>query len=298
MTQGAENFLLLAGGSTDPQLKYFLARAELKGVPVLPLLHAPKSNPAISWDLDGQEMTVDGKVITPKAAFIRQDVFRQLASKRQTDGHDARQWKAAVDGWVISTPSIRRFNRGFIMREAVNKPLALIWAKEFGFRIPRTIIANDIDTAKEFCAENPAIYKPAAGGDLCRELTPKDLKKIKTPSLEQPYIIQEKLVQPEYRVFYIGGTCVSFRLDSTVLDYREDGYTPTLSPVETPDHIKTTLGKLADRLGLDYSASDFKSCPHTGEPVFLEINSNPMFVAFDKAAEGRLTDVMLDWLMQ
>jgi hypothetical protein len=33
-----------------------------------------------------------------------------------------------------------------------------------------------------------------------------------------------------------------------------------------------------------------------GEWTFLEVNSQPMFAAFDKAADGRLCDAILDWL--
>ena len=54
---------------------------------------------------------------------------------------------------------------------------------------------------------------------------------------------------------------------------------------------------LTDRIGLTYTAADFKAREETGELVFLETNSNPMFAAFDVASEGRLVDAMLDWLL-
>jgi hypothetical protein len=44
---------------------------------------------------------------------------------------------------------------------------------------------------------------------------------------------------------------------------------------------------------LNFSALDFKTCQRTGRLKFLEINTGPMFVAFDKAANGELADGMI-----
>lgn len=43
-------------------------------------------------------------------------------------------------------------------------------------------------------------------------------------------------------------------------------------------------------------AADFKACPRTGRLLFLEVNSGPMFSAFDAAGHGCLTAAMADWL--
>jgi hypothetical protein len=47
---------------------------------------------------------------------------------------------------------------------------------------------------------------------------------------------------------------------------------------------------------MDYGAADFKADPETGALRFLEINNGPMFTAFDRASEGRLTRAMAEHL--
>ena len=65
-----------------------------------------------------------------------------------------------------------------------------------------------------------------------------------------------------------------------------------------PAALARALLELAEALGLDWAAADFKTDPGSGELCFLEINSAPMFVAFDRACDGALTDALLDWLMR
>ncbi len=42
-------------------------------------------------------------------------------------------------------------------------------------------------------------------------------------------------------------------------------------------------------LQMDYGAADFKTDPETGELVFLELNSSPMFARFDLEINGQLS---------
>jgi hypothetical protein len=52
-----------------------------------------------------------------------------------------------------------------------------------------------------------------------------------------------------------------------------------------------------EHLGLDFGAADFKRCPETGDYRFLEVNSAPMFSAFDRVVSGALSGAIVDWLM-
>lgn len=61
--------------------------------------------------------------------------------------------------------------------------------------------------------------------------------------------------------------------------------------------MRTGLSRLTDRLGLNFGAADFKACPHTGHPLFLEFNNAPMFAAFDKACGGGMVDAILESLL-
>jgi hypothetical protein len=60
--------------------------------------------------------------------------------------------------------------------------------------------------------------------------------------------------------------------------------------------VSERLIGLCDMLGLDFAAADFMRHPETGAPVFLEVNSQPMFAAFDKIEDGRMSDAIIDTL--
>jgi hypothetical protein len=49
-------------------------------------------------------------------------------------------------------------------------------------------------------------------------------------------------------------------------------------------------------LRLDFGAADFKTCPKTGRFLFLEVNSSPMFAAFDAASDGAVSRAIAESL--
>lgn len=289
--------LLIAGGEADPQLRRMIVRAEARGLPLTTLLHGEGGGLSLDWNLETGTLRRDGKPVEATGAFVRQDVFRFLSSKRQLDRDDARSWKVMLDGWLWSHPEIRLFNRAFAMKDAMNKPLALVWAREAGLPVPETVLHSSVAVAEAALARAPVVYKPVAGGDMCRELDTEALGKVGAPHLPRPYIFQEKLVPPEIRVFRVGARFFAFRIDADALDYRTVGGAAKVTEVEPPDEILDGLRALTDRIGFTYTAADFKTRESTGELVFLEANSNPMFAAFDVASEGRLVDAMLDYLL-
>jgi len=290
--------LLVAGGDSDPQLRRLIDHAERLGLPLKTILHTDGGGLQLQWDIASGKLFDAGELIAPHAAFVRQDVFRFLNSKKQIDRDDARSWKIMLDGWLWSNPNIRLFNRNFAMKDAVNKPLALVWAREAGLPIPRTVLHSSVAVADVALAEAPVVYKPVGGGDMCRELDAEALGRVTGPHLPRPYIFQEKLVPPEIRIFRVGERFFAFRIAADALDYRTVGGKAEVTEVDPPQKLLPGLRALTDRLGLTYTAADFKTNAHNGQLVFLETNSNPMFAAFDVASDGRLIGAMLDWLVR
>lgn len=288
--------LLIAGGDADPQIARMLERAAERGLAHYPLLHRAGGRLQIDWDIATGVLSDAGKPVLPSGAFIRQDVFRFLSSKRPIDRDDARSWKVMLDGWLWSHPEIRLFNRTFAMKDAVNKPLALVWAREAGLPIPETVLHASVPVADAALTRGPVVYKPVAGGDMCRELDRASLDKVAASYLPRPYIFQERLVPPEIRIFRVGDSFLAFEIEADALDYRTVGGDAKVTPMTPPAHLLDGLRTLTDRIGLTYAAADFKARERDGELIFLEVNSNPMFVAFDRASDGRLVDAMLDWL--
>ena len=289
--------LLIAGGEADPQLGRMIARAKARNLPLRTILHGEGGGLRLEWDLAGGVLRCDGEPVAPTGAFVRQDVFRFLSTKRQIDRDDARSWKVMLDGWLWSHPEIRLFNRNFALKDAMNKPLALVWAREAGLPVPETVLHSSVAVAETALGKAPVVYKPVGGGDMCRELDTEALGKVPDPHLPRPYIFQEKLVPPEIRVFRVGEQFFAFQIEADALDYRTVGGAAKVTQVEPPAEVLDGLRALTDRIGLTWTAADFKTREATGELVFLEVNSNPMFAAFDHASEGQLVDGMLDWLL-
>lgn len=61
--------------------------------------------------------------------------------------------------------------------------------------------------------------------------------------------------------------------------------------------VASGLRALMATLNMEYGAADFKSDEETGELVFLELNSSPMFARFDLETGGRLSDAIVTALV-
>ena len=114
----------------------------------------------------------------------------------------------------------------------------------------------------------------------------------------QPAIVQRRLEYPEYRVYLIGKSFVSLEVVSTDLDYRIAPHYRLSYLPDGIDHpgaagIYRGLRLLAAEMGIDFGAADLKTDPATGEIIFLELNSMPMFAAYDRASGGVLCRTIL-----
>lgn len=287
------NRLLIAGGDTDPQLVRLLKRAAMHGIPVHCLLTGQSGSPRLHWDVRSNGLLDDGESVVVSAAFIRQDVFAYLKSNNAQDSAAAREWYVAVSGWLLSSPDIRLFNRGFLPCGAVNKPYVLRLALEMGFQVADTFVSNDIPAMNDLHEYGAWITKPVTGGSYCTVLEKHEGKV--NNILSYPQIIQRRLEQPELRVFRIGDAWFGFRVMSDVLDYRTSTAT-RLQVTDVPGDLVEKLARLSTHLKLDFAAADFKADPRTGEWQFLEINSSPMFAGFDQVAGGALSDAILRYL--
>jgi glutathione synthase/RimK-type ligase-like ATP-grasp enzyme len=102
-----------------------------------------------------------------------------------------------------------------------------------------------------------------------------------------PAIVQKRLVPPEVRIYVIGQSAFAFEVRSSSLDYRVNQDAELILLPEIPPEL-SMLRKLMSRLGLDFGAADFKTDPDTGQLIFLELNTSPMFARFDQVSGGQL----------
>jgi hypothetical protein len=189
----------------------------------------------------------------------------------------------------------------------MNKPAALVLAREAGLRIPQTWVTNEVsklagngvnhsqpegerreNVNQEDNQLGKMIAKPVLGGDYCYSL-PEALVKtnLRNGLAAVPAIVQKRLIAPEIRIYVIGESAFAFEVRSGSLDYRVNQDAELILLPEVPTEL-AMLRKLMLRLGMDFGAADFKTDPETGQLVFLELNTSPMFARFDQVSGGQV----------
>jgi hypothetical protein len=290
--------ILIAGGEQDPNLVSLLQRARERELPVCTVLAGPDRTPSIDWDVQADTLVLDGREVRPAAGFARYDVFSGMADRRRAVGFRAQAWHTTLHGWMLAHDDVRMVNRSYAGQ--TNKPFMLSVAARCGLTIPFTRITNDLAKLEAIPDAAEMIAKPVPGGGYTQMLGELLASTARRGGLSAaPAIVQQRLVSPEVRIYRVGGRFLPFAVISDQLDYRVDrGTRVEPLPVESiAPGLLDALGRLNDCLQMQYSAADFKTDAETGELVFLEINSGPMFAAFDKASGHAVSDAILDYLV-
>lgn len=289
--------LLIVGGETDPNLDSLATRARARGVDAAELRVGPTRNPALRWDVEADTLAVDGRALAPSAAFVRYDVFAAMADPRPAVTFRATAWHTTLHGWLLAHEAVRVMNRGY--RGQTNKPFMFALARRLGLPVPRTLITNDLDWLDGRAAEEPRIAKPVGGGGYTQPLEALlAATERRDGRAAAPALVQQRLVSPEVRIYGIGGRFLPFEVRSAALDYRDASDT-TVAPLALGDvdpAVVAGLGRLMAALDMEFAAADFKTDAETGGLRFLEINSGPMFAAFDAVSDHAVSDAILDHL--
>jgi len=280
--------LLVAGGQLDPNIGTLLRRVLERKLSFRDLLIGPQLQPRITIEIASGSLILEGERIEPSGCFIRHDVFLSQKTGSPADYTAALNWFYAVRRWSTANSNVRLFNRYSYLSEN-NKIENLRLALNCGLEIPDTTITNDF--SKEDCAD--WIQKPVAGGDFTTRLD-EFLSEQSTRRSDFPRFLQRRMQRPELRVYRVGAAMVGFTITSPDLDYRR-AHRAAIELAQVPPNVAKALFMLSDKLGLDFAAADFMH-DDTGNLRFLEINSQPMFAAFDRVASGAITDAIIDFL--
>lgn len=210
----------------------------------------------LEWDLESDKLSVNGVETIFSHYFGRSNVFGKVSNLMMANYY-------LMKNYLIAHPEISRHNHKY-EQETPTKASNLLLAKKTGLKIPRTVIGTSID-------ETDAIIKPLTGGFH----TSPGSKAIFTA------ILQQRIIGVNRRLFVVGKQSFGFDIHSTKLDYRDD---PNVSITASvfDDATIDKAHQLAELLGLTYAALDF-----VGD-YFLEINTLPMFAAFDPLTNGNL----------
>ncbi len=276
--------LLIAGGEKDFNLQNLIKNIPIHTSIQTLLIGAEEVGPYLTWNLDQDRLIVDGKICTPSAVFLRQDVFTCPHS-------ESIAWYDTIRSWAMFHPEVAFFNQKYI---GMNKAYNLMWAKKMGLQTPETLITNQHNLFQQL--DNEAfIIKPVSGGSYTL-LVKEYLEKENFDSIETtPIFLQEKMIAPEVRVFGIGKQLFAYKIHSELLDYRIDKAV-RIEHIAVPRYLRKGLLALMQKLSLDFCAADFKTNCHTGKLCFLEINSSPMFAAFDAVSDAVISKAIFNYL--
>jgi len=218
----------------------------------------------LTWDMETDVLSVDGEPLEMTGFFGRANVFVENTHQKYSN------WHLFVN-YLACHPDVKRYNKGY-NRETPTKARNLYLAKKVGLPIPKTIIGRGP-------MDGDCVVKPLTGGAHC------------AAGNEAMYtaIVQERIRGMNRRLFLIGNQHAGFKLHTTMLDYRDDPHTK-LEVEHFDDDTVMRVRTVAERMGLTYCAADFM------DDTFLEINSGPMFAAFDRIVEGAIGRAIRDEL--
>lgn len=172
------------------------------------------------------------------------------------------------------------------------KAMQLALLDRAGLPVPETIWTNDPARVKAFAGERRIAYKPVAGGAATRELGPEDLSDERLGALRgAPVTFQELLEGENVRVYCLDGEVIaSVRIVSESLDYRQNE--EVMEVVELPDETIGQCLRAAELLDMSWTGIDLKR-DRAGGLKFLELNSSPMFLGFDRSAGTGILDALV-----
>ncbi len=289
--------IIIAGGSSDHNIGRVADAVAARGYDHA-VIHTDAAVP-LRWRFNAEAgLWLDDADLSKGAhsLFIRYDVFQKADSPFSAQVPSAMRsviasnWHDAIKGWALASPNVRVLNHESADSD-VNKIRNMVYARELGFDLPRTWVSNDLKAIPD--PEN-WIVKPASGGEhtrLLRDVLNASARKVWEAEL-RPWIVQEKLAYPELRIFKVGAWFFSFRIMNNSLDSRANLEGMAMEAVPTPSDLMDKMTALTRRLGLDYAAADFKTCPKTGILKFLEINTMPMLTGYDNVCGGQLSDAL------
>lgn len=196
---------------------------------------------------------------------------------------------------------------------AEDKPRQQALALQLGFRLPPTLVTNDVGEAKAFVAEGPTLGKPLRSALLPDADTGRIIYSSRIDALDEldgdsvasaPFILQREIAKRfDVRVTIIGEQVFATNIASqdheeTRTDWRR-GTLPDLVHARTvlPDSINEKCIALLHALGLRFGAIDLVE-DMEGSYWFLEINPNGQWAWIERRTGYLLSAAIVDELIR
>ncbi|ARV59397.1 hypothetical protein BZZ01_12865 [Nostocales cyanobacterium HT-58-2] len=188
-------------------------------------------------------------------------------------------------------------------RQAENKLVQLRAAQQVGLRLPKTLISQDPEIIRQFCAslDNQAIVKTVAGTTKAPLTTTKvnDALLSSERALRlSPAIYQELIPGTRHlRISAFGDNFYAALITCDHLDWRVHLDKVVVEPYQLPIEIEERLRKFMQILNLRMGMFDMK-LNLDGELIWLEVNPQGQFLFIEGLSDVKLADAFADFLYQ
>ena len=287
--------ILLCGIPSEPPLAAVMDRLDEFGAPHVLFNQREIATAHLAWSVQGGRL--DGHLRIGDRGFRLTDIggvyIRLMDDRLLPELEDeppdsplllsSRRIHDALIGWVDLMPG-RVVNRFRCMGSNGSKPYQAQLIRRHGLRVPETLVTNDPDAVRAFCARHGrVIYKSVSGvRSIVTEVGAADLARLEAIRA-CPVQFQAYVAGFDVRVHTIGDETFATRIDSPGTDYRYAGHGDEgtrLEPYALPDGLANRCRALADDLGLAFAGIDLRIGP-AGEVTCFEVNPSPAYSYYE-----------------
>lgn len=208
--------------------------------------------------------------------------------------------RATLLGMMLTDFGGTWISRPDATRSAQNKLVQLRAAEQAGLRLPRTLVSQDPETVRRFCAELDyrVVVKTVAGTQLTPLMTGRVTPAVisSDAALRMSPAIYQELVpgRRHLRVCCFGSEVITAVLETERLDWRYP-LDARAEPFTLDDDTARRVSSVVNGLGLRMGIADMKLGPD-GEPVWLEVNPQGQFLFLEGMCGMPLTNAFADFL--
>lgn len=238
----------------------------------------------------GWQITEDNRTITNKSVYsiyYRKPLLPKINEYSQEYAFVAQKDIVAFINGLADSFGGRVLSRPYLLRKAENKVFQLIVAQEFNFKLPGSIITNNISDLENFFNAK-SIIKPISVGKVtfankCNLHTTAILKKYDSDICVTPVYVQKYINKKyEVRITIIDNSCFAVAIKSVnKVDWRISVLENEYWQIECPEGIESQCHNILKKNNLIFGAFDFIVDPDDNW-FFLEFNPNGQWLWLEK----------------
>lgn len=237
--------------------------------------------PASAWYVRSMPLTMPFFDFDPQ---IEAANTRELLARWRTRYAAERERQSFITGFVLALgrAGARLVNPPAALDQHFVKLEQLARLRAAGVPVPRTLATNDPSALVRFReSAGPIVYKPLAGGALCRRVEAEDLEGARLAALARaPVLFQEEVRGRNLRAYVVGGrVAAAYEILSDEVDYR--GSEKGLVEAGLTEDEEDASVRAADACEMLFTGLDLKRRADNSFAV-LECNPSPMFADIER----------------